>query len=57
MRYVGEKFVMPRNTDEGYAALIDAWEANNAKIIAWINNFVKHSLSTQLAKNEKTKKV
>jgi hypothetical protein len=48
--------VIPRNTDKGYAALIDAWEANNAKIITWVNNFVKHSLGTQLAKNETTKK-
>ena len=31
--YVSETFVKPRNTDEGYAALIDAWKANNAKII------------------------
>ena len=57
MRYVGETFVGPRNTNEGYAALIDAWEANNAKIITWINNSVEHSLGTQLAKNETTKKV
>jgi len=25
--------MIPRNIDEGYAALIDVWEANNAKII------------------------
>jgi len=26
-------FMKPRNTDEGYAALIDVWEVNNAKIV------------------------
>lgn len=57
MRYVGETFVMPRNTNEGYAALIDAWEANDTKIITWINNSVEHSLGTRLVKNETTKKV
>jgi len=25
--------MIPRNIDEGYAALIDVWEENNAKII------------------------
>lgn len=49
--------MIPRNIDKGYAALIEAWEANNAKIITWINNSVKHSLGRQLAKNETTKKV
>jgi len=32
--YVRETYVIPRSTDEGYAALIDTWKANNAKIIA-----------------------
>jgi hypothetical protein len=32
-RYVSETYVLPRSTDEGYATLIDAWKANNAKII------------------------
>jgi len=38
--YVSGNYVITRNTDEGYAALIDAWKANNAKIITWINNSV-----------------
>jgi hypothetical protein len=46
-----------RNTDEGYDALIDVWEANNTKIITWINNSVKHSISTQLTKYKTTKEV
>jgi hypothetical protein len=49
--------VVPKNTKEGDATLIDAWEANNVKIITWINNFVEHSLGTQLAKYETTKEV
>ena len=43
--------------DEGYATLIDVWEANNANIISWINNSVEHSIGTKLAKYETTKKV
>jgi hypothetical protein len=31
--YVSETSVKPRNTNEGYAVLIDVWEANNARII------------------------
>ncbi|XP_031257396.1 uncharacterized protein LOC116115383 [Pistacia vera] len=42
--YVSGTSVKPKNTDEGYDALIDAWEANNAKIITWINNSVEHSI-------------
>jgi hypothetical protein len=55
--YVSGTYVVPKNTKEGDATLIDAWEANNAKIITWINNFVEHSLGTQLAKYETTKEV
>ena len=36
---------------------LDAWETNNAKIITWVNNSVKHSIDTQLAKYEKAKEV
>ena len=39
--YVSGTFVIPRNIDEGYAVLIDVCEANNAKIITCINNFVE----------------
>ena len=48
--YVSGTYVIPKNTEEGDVALIDAQEANNTKIITWINNFVEHSISTQLAK-------
>jgi len=47
--------MIPKNIEEGDAILIDTWEANNAKIITWINNFVEHSIGTQLAKYETTK--
>jgi hypothetical protein len=30
---ISETSMKPKNTGEGYAALIDVWEANNAKII------------------------
>jgi len=48
--YVSGTYVVPKNTEEGDVALIDAWEANNTKIITWINNFVEHFLGTQLTK-------
>ena len=54
--YVRGTLVKPRNTDDGYAALIDLWEANNANIITWINNSVEHSVGTHLAKYEISKK-
>ena len=53
--YVSEIYVIPRNTDKGYVALIDVREANNAKIITQINNSVKQSIGIQLAKYETTK--
>jgi hypothetical protein len=55
--YVSETYVIPTNTKEGDTALIDAWEANNVKIIAWINNSIEHSIGMQLAKYETTKEV
>jgi len=56
-RYVSGTLVKPKNIDEGYVALIDALEANNTKIITWINNSTKHSIRTQLVKYETTKEV
>ena len=38
--------MIPKNTEEGNVILIDIWEANNAKIITWINNYVEHSIGT-----------
>jgi len=49
--------VIPKNTEEGDIAMINTWEANNAKIITWINNSIEHSISTQLVKNETTKEI
>ncbi|KAI9200578.1 hypothetical protein LWI28_010066 [Acer negundo] len=42
---------------ENYADLLDVWEANNSKIITWVNNSVEHSIGTQLAKYETAKEV
>ena len=49
--------VKPKSIDKNYVANIDTWEANNAKIFIWINNYVKHSIDTRLAKYETVKKV
>ncbi|XP_073036801.1 uncharacterized protein [Primulina eburnea] len=40
-----------------YAGLVDNWEADNSKIITWINNSVTHSIGVQLAKYETAKEV
>jgi hypothetical protein len=55
--YVSGTYVIPKNTEERDVVLIDTWKTNNAKIITWINNSVKHSIGTQLAKYETTKEV
>jgi len=55
--YVSGTYVKPLNIDKGYTTLIDVWEANNAKIIIWINNFVKHSIVTRLVKYETTNEI
>jgi hypothetical protein len=44
--YVSGTYMIPKNIEEGDAVLIDTWEANNAKIITWINNSVEHSIGT-----------
>jgi len=44
--YVSGTYVIPKNTEERDVVLIDTWEANNAKIITWINNSVEHSIGT-----------
>jgi len=55
--YVSGTYMIPKNIEEGDVVLIDIWEANNAKIITWINNSIEHSIGTQLAKYETTKEV
>jgi len=55
--YINGTYVIPKNTEEGDVALIDAWKANNAKIITWINNSVEHFIGIQLTKYETTKEV
>ena len=55
--YVSGTYVISKNNEEGDVVLIDTWEANNAKIITWINNSVEHSIGTQLANYETTNEV
>ena len=55
--YVSGTYMVPKKTEERNVALIDAWEANNVKIITWINNSIEHSIGMQLAKYETTKEV
>jgi hypothetical protein len=55
--YVSGTSMIHRNIDKSYTALIYTWEANNAKIITWINNFVEHSIDTQLIKYKTSKEV
>jgi len=55
--YISGTYVVPKNTEEEVTASIDIWEANNVKIITWINNSVEHSIGTQLAKYETGKEV
>ncbi|XP_075473383.1 uncharacterized protein LOC142504394 [Primulina tabacum] len=44
-------------TNPDYAVSLDVWEADNSKIITWINNSVAHSIGAQLAKYETAKEV
>ncbi|XP_075489641.1 uncharacterized protein LOC142528475 [Primulina tabacum] len=45
------------HTNPDYAVSLNVWEADNSKIIMWINNFVAHSIGAQLAKYETAKEV
>jgi len=55
--YVSGTYMISKNIEEGDVVLIYTWEANNAKIITWINNSVEHLIGTQLAKYEIIKEV
>jgi hypothetical protein len=55
--YISGTSMIPRNIDKSYTALIYTWEANNAKIITWINNYVEHFIDTQLIKYKTSKEV
>ena len=56
--YVNGDFKKPKNEIvENCTDLLDIWEANNSKVITWINNSVAPSIGMQLAKNEYKKKV
>ncbi|XP_048229095.1 uncharacterized protein LOC107260911 [Ricinus communis] len=49
--YISGAYIKPQDD----VALLDKWEVDNSKIITWINNSVKHSIGTQLAKYETAK--
>eukprot|EP00257_Ricinus_communis_P024689 XP_025012103.1 uncharacterized protein LOC112533881 [Ricinus communis] len=51
--YISGAYIKPQDD----VALLDKWEVDNSKIITWINNSVKHSIGTQLAKYETAKEV
>ena len=55
--YVTGTCVKPKSTDENYVAELDTWEANNSKIITWINNYVEHSIGVRLEKYKTIKEV
>eukprot|EP00257_Ricinus_communis_P017234 XP_015575632.1 uncharacterized protein LOC107261386 [Ricinus communis] len=51
--YISGAYIKPQDD----VALLDKWEVDNSKIITWINNSVKHSIGTQLAKYETAKEL
>ena len=56
--YVNRDLEKPKNEKaENYIDLVDVWEANNSKMITWINNSVAPSIGMQLAKYEYAKSV
>ena len=55
--YVIGTCVKPKSINEDYTTELDMWEANNSKIVTWINNFVEHSIGARLAKYETIKEV
>lgn len=43
--YVSGVLRKPTNDkDEKYIDMLDSWEANNLKILTWINNSIQHSI-------------
>ncbi|XP_062088473.1 uncharacterized protein LOC133795035 [Humulus lupulus] len=56
--YVSGTSTKPKDDkDESFAEQLDLWDANNSKIITWINNSVQQSIGIQLAKYETAKEV
>lgn len=37
---------------EKYANLLEAWDANNSKIITWLKNYMIHSIGYQSVEHE-----
>ncbi|XP_062093433.1 uncharacterized protein LOC133799432 [Humulus lupulus] len=56
--YVSGTSTKPKNDkDDSFAEQLNLWDANNSKIITWINNSVQQSIGIQLAKYETAKEV
>ena len=56
--YINGDLKKPKNEKaENYANLLDVWEANNSKIITWINNSIAPSIGMQLEKYKYAKEV
>ncbi|XP_057426618.1 uncharacterized protein LOC130720053 [Lotus japonicus] len=56
--YVSGTSQTPKDKKDGkYETELESWEANNSKIITWINNYVMQSIGFQLAKFETAKEV
>ncbi|XP_074373914.1 uncharacterized protein LOC141714284 [Apium graveolens] len=58
--YVRDKDTKTKPADgktDDSAKAIEVWEAENSKIVTWINNSVTHSIGDQLAKYETAKEV
>ncbi|XP_062075565.1 uncharacterized protein LOC133779645 [Humulus lupulus] len=56
--YVSGTSTKPKDDkDESFTEQLDLWDANNSKIITWINNSVQQSIGIQLAKYETAKEV
>ena len=56
--YVSGTSTKPKgDKDERFAEQSDLLDANNSKIITWVNNSVQQSIGFQLAKYERGKEV
>ncbi|KAG8365262.1 hypothetical protein BUALT_Bualt18G0085900 [Buddleja alternifolia] len=55
--YVSGKAKCPKTGDEKFDELFRVWEANNSKIITWINNSVEQRIGVQLAKFNNAKEI
>ncbi|XP_062111046.1 uncharacterized protein LOC133822654 [Humulus lupulus] len=56
--YVSGTSTKPKDDkDESFVEQLDLWDANNSKIITWVNNSVQQSIGIQFAKYKTAKEV